>query len=261
MAKTLSSILFISLGLYSISELEFIFMEIYLNIKNFFWRAYYKAKRIIKNILGIQSYALYDMDLKLKKYLVPIKRGVFIEAGANNGIAQTNTFLYEEKYKWTGLLVEGISSLAQQCKKNRKNSIVENYVLDLKDGETVTMKHVNLMSFVEGSLKTKEEADGHLEFGIKYNIPFYKEKVETRRLSTLLDKHNMQHIDFFSLDVEGYELEVLKGLDFTRHRPTYILIEARYEEIITAFMDNVGYDVIDKLSFHDILYKNRLAHT
>ena len=37
--------------------------------------------------------------------------------------------------------------------------------------------------------------------------------------------NNFDKIDFFSLDVEGYEMEVLKGIDFTKHTPTFILIE------------------------------------
>jgi hypothetical protein len=47
-----------------------------------------------------------------------------------------------------------------------------------------------------------------------------------RRLSALIDEAGLQAIDFLKIDVEGAEADVLAGLDFTRHRPRVILIEA-----------------------------------
>jgi FkbM family methyltransferase len=46
-------------------------------------------------------------------------------------------------------------------------------------------------------------------------------KVSLRRLSTLLSKEipNVQQVDILSVDVEGWELEVLNGLDLSKHRP------------------------------------------
>jgi len=49
-----------------------------------------------------------------------------------------------------------------------------------------------------------------------------------RRIHTQLDKHGITHVDLLSLDVEGLELEALRGLDLTRHRPTWILVEVSH---------------------------------
>ncbi len=38
-------------------------------------------------------------------------------------------------------------------------------------------------------------------------------KVKMTCLSDILKDNNLKHVDYLSLDVEGYELEVLKGLD------------------------------------------------
>ncbi len=47
-----------------------------------------------------------------------------------------------------------------------------------------------------------------------------------RSLSSTLDVYNITTcIDVWSLDIEGFKLQALKGLDFERHRPRYILIE------------------------------------
>ncbi len=213
----------------------------------FLWK-FFKIKR---------SYSLYDIDLKLKPYLLPIKNGVFIEAGANDGISQSNTILYERKFGWKGLLIEPIPELAKKCKLNRPKSIVESCALVSNDFKEsfVTMRYSNLMTLVKGGMKTKEEEDEHIKTGTEMkNIKTYEVDVPSSTLSNLLSKNSINKVDFISLDVEGYELEVLKGLDFKKYKPSFILIEARYKEDIDSFMKSVDYKEIDQLSFHDFLY-------
>ena len=48
-------------------------------------------------------------------------------------------------------------------------------------------------------------------------------------------------IDFLSLDVEGNELNVLKGLDFSRYGFKYLLIEARNPQDVADFLLPRGY--------------------
>jgi hypothetical protein len=62
----------------------------------------------------------------------------------------------------------------------------------------------------------------------------YTVAVPARTLSSILDQYTIEHIDFISLDVEGYEADVLKGIDFSRHCPRYMLIEVHYREDIEA---------------------------
>jgi hypothetical protein len=58
------------------------------------------------------------------------------------------------------------------------------------------------------------------------NVKRVKVKVRTSNLNFLLNKINAPKlIDFFSLDVEGDEFLVLKGVNFQRYTFRYILIE------------------------------------
>jgi FkbM family methyltransferase len=52
-------------------------------------------------------------------------------------------------------------------------------------------------------------------------------KVNLRRLDTLLKEHAaaLEQIDILAVDVEGWELEVLDGLDFQRFRPRVLIVE------------------------------------
>lgn len=208
------------------------------------------------------SFALNELDRKLEKYL-KYKNGFFIEAGANDGINQSNT-LYFEKYKnWRGLLIEPIPELAIKCKQNRPKCIVENCALvssKYKD-KTIEIQYANLMSVISGGMKTIDEESLHIAQGLKVqNIPeTYRTIVPARTLSSILDEHNIDNIDLFSLDVEGYELEVLKGVDFQKHKPDFLIIEARYKDEIDSFIGNL-YEIVDELSHHDILYRLKSLH-
>jgi hypothetical protein len=51
-----------------------------------------------------------------------------------------------------------------------------------------------------------------------------------------------------SLDVEGFEISVLQGLDFERHRPRHICLEVRQSEEVSAFLKPRGYSLLEVLS-------------
>jgi hypothetical protein len=60
---------------------------------------------------------------------------------------------------------------------------------------------------------------------VSHNTTLAQSTVVARSLSRLLDQHGIENVDFLSLDVEGHEADILAGIDFRRHRPTFILIE------------------------------------
>ena len=63
-----------------------------------------------KNNVRASNYkALNDLDKKIEKYL-PGRNGFFIEAGANNGIKQSNSYYFAKTLGWRGILVEAIPS-------------------------------------------------------------------------------------------------------------------------------------------------------
>ena len=61
--------------------------------------------------LGRPYTALYGMDRKLEKYL-DFRGGTFIEAGANDGIAQSNSYFLENKHGWNGVRAMSTWSIA-----------------------------------------------------------------------------------------------------------------------------------------------------
>src|SRR4029077_10767186 len=94
-----------------------------------------------------------------------------------------------------------------------------------------------LMSVVDGGWSDAEAERAHVETGrqIQSLTPYHVD-VPARSLSALLDKHKMTRVDFLSLDVEGFERQALEGLDLARHRPRFVLVEARFREEIDALL-------------------------
>ena len=59
-----------------------------------------------------------------------------------------------------------------------------------------------------------------------------------------------------SLDVEGAEIEVLKGINHDYYRFKYMVIESRDIEKISQYLQTVNYELVEKLSHHDYLFKD-----
>lgn len=221
-----------------------------------------KQVRALLSHLKRKSYALNQLDLKLSPY-INFRSGFFVEVGANDGIDQSNT-LYFEKYKaWKGLLIEAIPVLAEKCRKNRPRCIVENCALvaAAEPGATIEMRYCNLMSVVKGGLRSDEEEKRHIQAGMHFlgnDEKTYVVEVPAKTLSEVLSKHHIEYVDLLSLDVEGYEKQVLKGIELDRHRIELMLIEVRNREDVEAVIGHL-YKPIAILniaeSYSDILYR------
>jgi FkbM family methyltransferase len=201
-------------------------------------------------------YGLNDLDRKLEPY-INFDNGIFVEAGANDGTTQSNTAYFARHRGWRGLLVEPIPELAARCRVARLESVVENCALVAPDadGQTVPMTYCGLMSVVDGGWSDPAAERVHIETGRQIqSLNTYHVDVPGRSLSALLDKHKMTHVDLLSLDVEGFERQALEGLDLQRHRPKFILVEARFREEIDRLLLRY-YSVAAELSHHDVLYR------
>jgi len=153
----------------------------------------------------------------LKQFSSP---GFYIEAGATDGVLQSNTLLLEQN-GWKGILVEPNSNFLTTLKQNRPNAIIENCALVANDYK---------LDYIEGNFNTTSvhAAAGCGVTPSHKNTEYGNVKVPAKTLSYLLDKNNINKIDFLSIDVEGYEIEALLGLDFYRYTPTFLLFEVHW---------------------------------
>jgi len=219
--------------------------------------------RPVCEALGIPKYcrrpSLNNLDDKLSKYL-NFRHGVFVEAGGNDGISQSNTFFLEKGLRWQGVLVEAIPELYTKCKKNRSNARVFHGALVANDydGETLRMQYANLMSIAEGSMG-EQDLKAHVKEGLECQHVDESYSVDVRVLTfdKVLTEAGVTKIDFMSLDLEGYEAQAMRGMNFDKFRPRYILIEVRDLVAMDDFLAQHDYCRIEKLTVHDYLYRDQ----
>lgn len=69
-------------------------------------------------------------------------------------------------------------------------------------------------------------------------------RVQVRRLSTILARHapDVGEIDVLAVDVEGWELSVMRGVDLAKHRPKVVILENLFNSAgYHSFMRDFGY--------------------
>lgn len=205
-------------------------------------------------------FAINDLDRKLERYL-PGKNGFFVELGANNGIDQSNT-LYFERYKgWNGVLVEPVLHNYFMCRKNRSanNRIFCNACVSFDYSDSfVPIAYANLMTLPLFDDSDVMDKYSHLESSkkfLKQNEDVVVFGASAKTLNDILIEANAPEIiDLLSLDVEGGELEVLKGLDLTQFSFRYMCIECRDICRLKDYLGKHGYELIEQLSGHDYLF-------
>jgi hypothetical protein len=74
--------------------------------------------------------------------------------------------------------------------------------------------------------------------------------------SILLEANAPKLIDFLSLDVEGSEIEVLKGVDHEIFRFRYPPIECRDITRLSDYLRGVHYRLVEKFNEHNYLFAN-----
>ncbi|CAM8344509.1 fkbM_fam, methyltransferase, FkbM family [Candidatus Methylopumilus planktonicus] len=160
--------------------------------------------------------------------------GTFLEVGAAGPEFLSMSKHYREN-GWRVIAVEpnpdfcklhhqiGYEVLQYACGDHDEDN-VEFFVVDSQSADYLGGK-ISYESF--SSLGIKEPYRN-----LKKNISQRKIIVKLRRLDTILNTHtpNVEQIDILSVDVEGWELEVLDGLNISKYRPRVIIIENLFSE-------------------------------
>lgn len=101
---------------------------------------------------------------------------------------------------------------------------------------------------------------GYADMAEGRELGFAKVHVQLRKLDTLLAQHapEVRRLDLLVVDVEGWELEVLRGLDFRRHRPRVLVIENLFrDQAYHEFMRARGYELWRELPPNDVYVPRR----
>ncbi len=185
----------------------------------------YRTRRVLK-----KSYSQKEEDLVIDRLLGFPEHGFYVDVGANDPSRFSNTRRFYDK-GWSGINIEPDRQKFLELEKKRKKDI------NLNIGVGERKSELAFYRFIPDMLSTfsKTEADEYKRQGYKY---LGHSSVHVMRLGDVLARYcKGRHIDFLSIDTEGYDLQVLKSNDWAKFRPRLICIESVHHDKNGSKMD------------------------
>jgi len=159
-----------------------------------------------------------------------LRKGFFVDVGSADGVEDSNTKVLED-LGWEGVCIDPFP----RNMSTRRCAMLAN-VVDSTGGKRVRFRKAGDLGGIEEHLGRWKEST--LDASV---VEF-----ETHTLTELLSRAKAPpFIHYMSIDIEGAELEALKGLDFGRYRIGALTIEHNFEEPkrsqIRALLEGKGY--------------------
>lgn len=154
--------------------------------------------------------------------------GYFVEAGASDGIRHSNSYVLEKCFGWNGICVESTNAFKELV--NNRTCICDPRCLGDHNGELMFYECVDLTLSSVTANRDKMTAT----------------KKECITLESLLSIYGSpEKIDYLSLDVEGYEYDILKTFCFNKYQFSAVTVEHNHNtnkrELVRALLLRNGY--------------------
>lgn len=184
-----------------------------------------------------------------------LRDGVFVEVGVGDAIRNSISLFFERHLNWTGIIMEGAApNLGNFNTSKRAKGTIKVAKAACKEGGVAKMR---------GSGFTAGLADFMPKAHVERNMKIWQEKWRNPYdaicipLSEVLRANRLQHIDLLSIDVEGAESEVLRGLDFANVNIRVIILDlpvpqskkedGKMEEEARSILDGHGFCLCSRI--------------
>jgi FkbM family methyltransferase len=167
--------------------------------------------------------------------------GYFVEVGASDGVQLSNTLALERDFGWSGVCVEPVPAEFERLCVNRPTTFCSPNPLADRSGVEVSFnvwecpRDGTMLSGIADWINTRP-----------YTLAGKRITMRTETLTDVLDRAGAPAvIEYLSLDTEGSELAILRGIDWSRYRFLLIHVEHNFVEPqrteMRQFLEGVGY--------------------
>jgi FkbM family methyltransferase len=164
------------------------------------------------------SYAQNFEDVMLWRALKHVERGFYVDIGANDPVVDSVSKAFYDR-GWRGVHVEPVPEFAQLLREARPEEAVIEKAVSALAGEMTL--HVLAGSGLSSSVDENARAASALIAREYFDI-----QVAAITVDELLAPYAGRDIHWLKIDVEGTELDVLRGWNATRDRPWIMVVEA-----------------------------------
>lgn len=220
----------------------------------------FKVRNIWRDEYATKSYSQEGEDLILRRIFEKKPVGFYIDIGAHHPKRFSNTHIFHKR-GWRGINIDALPGSMAIFKKHRPRDI------NLEIPVSERIEELTYYEFNEPALNSfSEELSNIRNDSEKYRI-ISKKKMTALPLADILDKYlpNGQVIDFMTIDVEGWDLKVLKSNDWRKYQPKIVLVEIDDSDLndmdndpTVRFLREQGYLVYAKTVKTWIFYRQPL---
>jgi FkbM family methyltransferase len=179
----------------------------------------------------------------------------FLDIGSYDGRHLSNTLFFEEQ-GWRGICVEANPAVFEALARNRKCVCVNVACSDHEGSVEFFCQENRPMGTTSASAAEKLRASWNFQ-------PSPRQLIPARTVDSLLREHGMEQVDFVSIDVDGGEVDVLKGFNLAHAKPKLICIETNLRQVESGLWPREHVDEINRIlrgyGFHPL--KNHGANT
>jgi FkbM family methyltransferase len=233
---------------------------------------------------GYQSQMGQDMFLN-RWFFKGRGPGFFIDVGAFDGVLGSNTAYFEKQLQWKGIAFEPNPTAFEVLRATRSCQLIQGcayhrdgqvpFLALSERGQRAGNKSLRPRSLLSMVLDTRH--GGAMLSGIPdhmdqlqrtewareaMNLNQDLATVPSHRIATVLNDLGVRTVDYLSIDVEGAEFEVLRGIDFGQVQVNVIGVEHsdRFPEVY-GLLTASGFDYQGLLFFDEIFVHKHPRYT